>query len=537
MVVAVKNGVDLATKAARYFPTDADPIPVPNLSVLSEGDRKALSKVVEAAKLMDEIFLRQVWEGNASMREELRAQPESRNLLRYFSVNQGPWDRLDENEPFIEGVPTKRDGATYYPSDMTRDEFELWVSTLSSEDKANAQGFYHVIRRDAKGLLTAVPYCKEYAEFLRPAAAHLREAVELVSDTSLATFLGAIADAFENNDYEKSDSAWVDVGASSPLEITIGPYEVYEDSLFDAKAAFVAYIGITDTDSTNKLARFSDLMQELEDNLPVDPQFRNPTLGEGRLITVVNQVYAAGDCAGVQTAAYNLPNNEKVIHEKGSKMVILKNVQERKFEKILLPIADLAICASQRPHVTFDAFFTHILAHEMCHTLGPHLITGPDGEKRAVRECLQETFSTIEEAKADILGLWTLQYQIDRGMISADFMLPLYVTFLASSFRSIRFGLDEAHGKGQAIQLTYMLQRGAVTYDPATCKYSVLVDKMPAVVTDLARTILTLQGTGDKAGTQQLMDSLGVLTSEVAQTLSGLTKNCIPVDIQRLCLL
>eukprot|EP00124_Ichthyophonus_hoferi_P000691 Ihof_evm20s27 gene=Ihof_evmTU20s27 len=482
MTATVKEGVNLTAKAARYIPTSVDPMELPDMSFLDCSDEDALVKLVEASKYINEIYIRQVWSGNVALREELEQGCDA-DLLNYFKINGGPWDRLDFNEPFIADVPTKPPTSNFYPEDMDKEEFNAWIATLSDEDKAKARGFYHVIRRDPMTCeLYLVPYSEEYKEFLVPAAQSLREAAELVTDASLARFLRLSAEAFLNNNYSASDAAWVDVSADSPLEVTIGPYEVYEDTLFAYKSAYEAYISIRDREATAKIAHLADLMQELEDNLPVDPKYRNPKLGDARLIVVVNQLCNGGDVTGPQTAAYNLPNNEEVINEKGSKMVILKNVQERKFKKILLPIANVSIPADQRDSVSFDAFFTHILAHEMCHTLGPKFYTGPDGEKRPVREALEELHSTIEEAKADILGLWSLQYQIDKGLIDSNFTKPLYTTFVASSFRSIRFGLDEAHGRGQALQLTYMMKHGAVIYEPITRTFRVNFEKMPKVV-------------------------------------------------------
>ncbi|HVF88740.1 MAG TPA: hypothetical protein VNH22_01660, partial [Blastocatellia bacterium] len=356
------SAATLAAKIKRFAPTAVSA----DLSGLEAGDRKALDKIIQASELLDPIYLRQVWSGNVALNKKLKADttPEGRLRFHYFLINMGPWDRLDKNEPFVEGAPHEKPSrGSFYPEDMTREEFEKWVAGLPEDEKARATGFFHVIRRGADGKLKNVPYSQEYREFLEPAAKLLREAAALATNRTLKDFLSKRADAFLSNDYYASDVAWMDL--DSPIEVTIGPYETYEDELFNYKASFEAFITLRDQSESDKLAKFSGYLQEIENNLPIDPRYRNPKLGAAAPIRVVDEVFASGDGnRGVQTAAFNLPNDEKVVQEKGSKRVMIKNVQQAKFDKVLVPISNLLIAPSDRKNISFDAFFTHILAHE-----------------------------------------------------------------------------------------------------------------------------------------------------------------------------
>jgi hypothetical protein len=523
----VKPETTLAAKIRRFAPT----VITDDVSSLSAGDRRALLKIIAAARLLDPIFLRQVWSGNEALQKKLERDltPAGRERLHYFRINNGPWSRLDGNEPFIEGVPREKPpGANFYPEDMTKEEFNAWSQTLPLEARERALGFFYTIRRDAGGKLKVVPYSQEYSEFLVPAAKLLREAAALTTNETLRNFLTKRADAFASNDYYASDVAWMELDA--PIELTIGPYETYEDELFSYKAAFEAYVTLRDEAESQKLAKFSQYLQELEDNLPIDARYRNPKLGAASPIRVVNEVYASGEGnSGVQTAAYNLPNDERVVKEKGSKRVMLKNVQEAKFKQTLIPISKVVLSAADQRDVSFEPFFTHILAHELMHGLGPHNIT-VDGQETTVRKQLKELSSAFEEAKADITGLWALQYLMDKGVVDKKTERALYTTFLASAFRSVRFGITEAHGRGIALQFNYLMDEDAFRYDERTSIFSVNPLKIKDAVRKLTREIMTVQAEGSYDKAKAMLDKYGVIRPAMQKALDHLTN--VPVDIE-----
>jgi hypothetical protein len=499
-------------------------------SGLSAGDRKALAKLVDAAKILNFVFMDQLWSGDRALYASLQKDttPLGKARLHYFWLNKGPWSDLDGHTAFIPGVPERKPlGANFYPENMTREEFEAWSKKLSPAERQQAEGFFTVIRRDAKGGLTMVPYSQAYAADLEKAAGLLREAASLTDNASLKKFLTLRADAFHSNDYYASDIAWMDLDA--PLDITIGPYETYNDELFGYKAAFEAYITIRDDQETNRLKIFATRLQDVENNLPIDPKYRNPKLGAAAPIRVVNEVYAAGDGAhGVRTAAFNLPNDERVVHEKGSKRVMLKNIQEAKFNTILKPIAARVLAKPAQGDLSFDYFFMHILAHEMSHGIGPHQIE-VNGRATTPRQEMKELYSAIEEAKADVTGLFMLQYLFDHGMAhSPKAEHELYSTFLASAFRSLRFGLTEAHGKGMALQFNYLSDKGAFVANPDGT-YSVDFTKIKGAVRDLAHDLLTLEATGDYAGAKKMLDTLAVVRPGMQHAIDGL--KAIPTDI------
>ena len=518
----------LEAMTARFAPVDI----AADVAALPAGERQALAKLVDAARVMDALFLRQAWAGNESLLLRLLEDrsPLGQARLRYFLINKGPWSRLDHNRPFIDGVPAEKPGeANFYPAGASKAEVERWIGTLPEVEQAKARGFFTTIRRTAPGSASPfqlVPYSLEYQGELGEAARLLREAAALTSQPTLKRFLETRAAAFLSDDYYASDVAWMELDAS--IEPTIGPYEVYEDEWFNYKAAFEAFITLRDDGETAKLARFGSELQDIENHLPIDPALRNPALGALAPIRVVNVVFAAGDGnRGVQTAAFNLPNDERVIREKGSKRVMLKNVQEAKFRLVLQPIATVALAPADQRKVSFEAFFTHILMHELMHGLGPHDIA-VGGTKTTVRQALKETYSAIEEAKADISGLWSLQYLVDKGTLPAAIADSMYDTFLASAFRSIRFGISEAHGRGIAIQLNYLLDKGAVTV-AADGTFAVAPSKVRGAVEGLTREIMTLQASGDYARAKAMIDTLGVVRPEVQRVLDRMTD--VPVDI------
>ncbi|HEX6046088.1 MAG TPA: hypothetical protein VFZ22_16465 [Pyrinomonadaceae bacterium] len=525
---AQNNGdADLARKIARFAPTEL----TADVSKLSPKDRQALDKIIAAAKLLDPLFLRQVWSGNEALEKKLQADKSAagRQRLHYFYINDGPWSRLDSNEPFIEGVPREKPPqANYYPDDMTKDEFNAWVQTLSEADKQKATGFFYLIRRGADKKLTMVPYSQAYKDILDPAAKLLREAAALTTNATLKNFLNKRADAFGSDDYYASDVAWMDLDA--PIDLTIGPYETYEDELFSYKAAFEAYVTLRDDAETAKLAKFSSHLQELENNLPIDRKYRNPKLGAASPIRVVNEVFGSGEGnSGVQTAAFNLPNDERVVQEKGSKRVMLKNVQDAKFNKTLVPISRVVLDPSEQSALAFDSFFTHILCHELMHGLGPHNIKVNGGDT-TVRKQLKELYSAIEEAKADVTGLWALQFMIDRGIIDKSMERTLYTTYLASMFRSVRFGITEAHGRGVALQFNYLTDEGAIKFNEAKGTFSVDHAKIKDAVRKLTHDLLMVEAEGSYEKAKSMLDTLAVIRPPMQQALDRLKD--VPVDIQ-----
>ena len=511
--------------AARFAPVDLGA----DISTLPANERQALARLVSAARVFDALYLRQMWAGNESLLLTLLMDQSELGLerLHYFLLNKGPWSRLDDNKAFVPGVPAKPAQANFYPAGASRDEVDAWLKTLPPADRTRATGFFTTIRRDVSGRLMAVPYSVEYQGELAEVAGLLREAAALTAQPTLEAYLTARADALISNDYYASDVAWMEIDAS--IEPTIGPYEVYEDEWFNYKAAFEAFITIRDDAETAKLERFGGELQEIENNLPIDPKFRNPKLGALAPIRVVNTVFSAGDGnRGVQTAAFNLPNDERVVSEKGSKRVMLKNNQEAKFRMVLQPISKVALAVGDQGGVAFDAFFTHILMHELMHGLGPHNIT-VGGRTTTVRQELKETYSAIEEAKADISGLFALRFLVDRGTLDTSLTRTMYTTFLASIFRSLRFGINEAHGRGVAIQLNYFLDHGGVSV-AGDGTFAVNPGRIHQNVIDLTREIMTLQALGAHEEAVQIIQRLGVVRPPVQAVLDKLTD--VPVDIE-----
>ena len=531
----VPDRAQLEKMSARFAPTRIQV----DISGLSAGNRQALGKLIEAARILNNIYMRQLWSGNQALYARLQKErtPLGRARLHYFWINKSPWDDLNDFKAFIPGVPERKPlGGNFYPEDMTREQFESWVKTLAKKDQEQARGFFTVIRWQAKGKLGWVPYSQQYRPELEHAAALLRQAATLTDNSSLRKFLMSRAAAFLSNDYYPSDLDWMDL--DSPLDITIGPYETYSDELFGYKAAFEAYVNLRDEKETQKLAAFAQHLQEIENNLPEAPQYRRAQLGALAPIRVVDEILSAGDGAhGVQTAAYNLPNDERVVQQKGSKRVMLKNIQEAKFQTVLVPISKRVLAVDEQKDVSFEMFFTHTVAHELMHGLGPQQ-TKVQGRDTSPRQELKELYAAIEEAKADVTGLFALQYMMDHsqqmglgGVLPSDpaAQRQLYTTFLASAFRSIRFGLNEAHGRGTAVQLNYLLDKGGFVVN-RDGTFSVDMNKVKDAVRDLDSQFLTIEAEGNYAGARQMLEHYGVIRPEVQRSLDRL--HDIPVDIE-----
>ncbi|GAN06620.1 DNA mismatch repair protein MutT [Mucor ambiguus] len=505
-----------------------------DLSHLSTQEHAALKHLVKAGKYIDQLYMRQAWAGNEELRKKLHAEG-NKELITLFEMYKGPWAREDDNVPFVDGAPERPEGGNFYPEGMKKADFEAWVETLSPEEQKRAKSYYTLIRKDDHGRFETISYAKAYADLLKPAAEHLREAANELKGVKLADeeqgtrideFLASRADAFETNNYLDSELDWLRLGKSNKLEITIGPYEQYTDGLFTFKSAYEFYIHVRDEHSSKLLEKFSDL-QFVEDRLPIPEKYRNDKLVAAPIV-VVNQLYAAGDVAVPMTAAYNLPNDEEAIKKGGSKLVLIKNVQEGKFEHVLTPIASQVLAKDQLAHLTKDAFTTHVLLHEVCHSNGPHHTLKGD----TVRSKLQEYHSALEEAKADIAALFAADLMVDHGTIDNVTQKEFWVTFLASAFRSIRFGIQEAHGLGQAIQLNYLVEKGGFKCDEKTKLFSVDFEKIRSAVSDLTRDILILQGDGDKTAVDDFVKKYGILHKDTKDALARIDDAGIPVDIR-----
>ena len=521
---ATPGAAELHAMAARFAPVD---IRV-DLAELPSNERQALAAIIHAAQIIDAIYLRQVSPRNESLLLTLLQDhsPLGQARLEYFLINKGPWSELDLNRTFLPGVDERPAQANFYPADASRAAIEAWLNSLSPADHEAAAGFFTTIHRAPGGGFIAVPYALEYQNELSEAARYLREAATLTSQPSLKAFLDKRAAAFVSNDYYDSDMAWMDLDAS--IEPTIGPYEVYADEWFNFKAAFEAFITVRDAAESAKLAHFSSQLQDIEDHLPIDPQYRNPKLGGYAPIRVVNVVYNSGDGNhATQTAAFNLPNDERVVSAKGSKRVLLKNFQRAKYEQVLLPIGARVLAPVDRKQVAFEPFFTHILMHELMHGLGPQAIT-VNGRATTVRQELKELNGTLEEAKADVSGLWALQYLMDKGVLDKRQERATYTTFLASTFRTLRFGLTEAHARGMALQVNNLLDHGAIRI-ARDGTFSLDIAKAKQAVTDLTREIMTLQAHGDYAAARALTERMVVIRPEMRRMLDKLKD--VPVDI------
>ncbi|MGD8412723.1 MAG: peptidase [Candidatus Latescibacterota bacterium] len=522
-------------------------IPV-DRAVLSAPEMDALKKLVQAGGVMDEVFLRQVWAGNVAMRDRLKEASAKGGedgklmgeLYHYFRINFGPWDRLEEDAPFIGTLP-KPPGANFYPEDLSAKQFEDWIAKHPDDAEA-FKSYFTCIRRDGDKL-KAVPYSDEYKPLLGKAAILMNEAADILTDpanqsqfrdgvdyTTLAAFLRSRAAAFGSNDYFQSDMDWMDV-KDNIIDVTIGPYEVYEDNLFGYKAAFEAFIAVKHPEDSRQLADLKDFLPGMEMNLPILEEHKNPDRGTESPISVVDVVFVGGDSkAGVQTIAFNLPNDERVREAKGSKKVMLKNFNRAKFDKILVPIADTVLDPSQRDMIDFDIFFSNVLLHELSHGLGPGDITLPDGTETTVNQALKTLYSSMEEAKADIMGLYNTAYLVQQGYFPKEHEMKAYVNFLPGFFRAIRFGATSAHGKANMMEFNYMKEKGGIEYVAGSDRFRVNLDKMPGAVRSMTHDLCTIQATGDYAAAEAFIAKYGTMVPEVQKQLDKMGH--IPTDIE-----
>lgn len=488
-----------------------------DISHLNEQQHEMLKLLIQASEIMDDLFWQQAY-GN---RSAFLASIDDAEVRNFADINYGPWDRLDGDKTFIKGFDEKPLGARFYPADMSKEEFEAW-------SEPGKRGLYSVVRRNDKGELHLHHYSEEYAEELTQAADLLRQAAELASDPEFANYLRLRAGAFLSNEYQVSDLAWMDM-KNNPIELVIGPIETYEDQLYGYRAAFESYVLIKDLAWSERLARFAAYLPDLQKNLPVADEYKTESPGSDADLNAYDVIYYAGHSnTGSKTIAINLPNDEEVQLRKGTRRLQLKNAMRAKFDKILVPIADVLIDKSQRQHITFDAFFANTMFHEVAHGLG---IKNTINGKGTVRESLKEHASALEEGKADILGLYMVQQLRAKGEISEGSLMDNYVTFLAGIFRSVRFGASSAHGKANMVRFNYFAEQGAFSRDETTGAYKVNVPEFEQAVEGLSRLILSLQGDGDYDGVGELLNTKGIITEQLQADLDRLGDADIPVDI------
>lgn len=508
----INNTADVASKVNEFesFSLTAD------LAGLTENQLKMIPILIDVAVIMDNIFWQEAYGDKSKLLSSLRSDAEK----KFVHINYGPWDRLRENEPFLGGVEEKPAGAQFYPVDMTKDEFEAW----DNPDKA---GSYSFVKRNENGDLYLIPYHEVFSEEVKKASDLLLQAADLAEDKGLKKYLKLRAAALLTDEYQESDMAWMDM-KDNVLEMVVGPIEVYEDQLFNYRAAHEAYVLIKDKSWSERLSKYAAFLPQLQEGLPVPVEYKQESPGTDSELNAYDVVYYAGDCnAGGKTIAINLPNDEEVQLSKGSRRLQLKNAIRAKYDKIMVPMAELLVAESQREHVTFNAFFSNTMFHEVAHGLG---IKNTINGKGTVREALMEKGSALEEGKADILGLYMVTKLHELGEIEGELM-DYYVTFMAGIFRSVRFGASSAHGKANMIRFNYFKSMDAFSFDEATGAYSVNFDNFQNAMNTLSAKILTLQGNGDYDGVTQLFDNMGNVGPELQAALDRVNEAGIPRDI------
>ncbi|MAY83882.1 MAG: Zn-dependent hydrolase [Flavobacteriales bacterium] len=486
-----------------------------DISQLEEHHKQMIPLLIEAADIMDKLF----WEVSGGSEIKAAVADADEATKKFFEINYGPWDRLANNEPFIDGVGEKPAGANFYPSDMSKEEFE-------NADLADKKSLYTLLRRGVTGELMTIPYHEAFKEDVTKAADLLLQASELAQNEAFKNYLKLRAEALLTDEYYESDLAWMDM-VDNKMDIIIGPIENYEDQLFGYKAAHESYILVKDMEWSKRLAKYASMLPELQKNLPVDQKYKSEKPGTDSQLAAFDVIYYAGDCnSGSKTIAVNLPNDEKVQLEKGTRRSQLKNAMRAKFDKILLPISKVLIDPSQRDYITFDAFFANTMFHEVAHGLG---IKNTINGKGTVRESLQAHASALEEGKADILGLYMITQLHAKGEISGD-LNEYYTTFMASVFRSVRFGASSAHGKANMIRFNYFQEKGVISKTEAG-HYLIDFDKMEDAMNSLSALILELQGNGDYEGVDKLVNEKAVIGEALQADLDRLSEEGIPVDV------
>ncbi|KIG17186.1 Nudix hydrolase 3 [Enhygromyxa salina] len=518
----------LQAKVAQFQPV----VLQADLSGLAESERAALEELISAARLLDPIFDRQVWAEYPTHAQQLAEAAKAGGELEqlrydYFQIMRAPWDRQDHFAPFAINIPHPP-GAGFYPPGLTADEFRAFTAANPAM-RDELEGLFTLVRRDPKDptKLSAVAYSEAFAEWLEPAAQKLEAAAALTKNASLATFLRSRAAAFRSDDYYQSDKDWMDL--DSDVEITIGPYETYEDELLGLKASFEAFVTVSDPVASKQLGVYKDWLPKMEQNLPVPKEVKTKRGAESP-IRVVDLVFTSGDARkSVQTIAFNLPNDERVRAEKGAKKVMLRNAINAKFDVIMTPIAQRIMNPEQLPLLSQEAFFNEVLFHELSHSLGPAMVK-IDGREVEVRVALGSSYSPLEEGKADVMGAWNVLFMIDKKQFPKAFRDQLLVTYFAGLFRSVRFGVAEAHGKGAAFQINRFLEDGAATFDEATGLFTVDTKKLEKSIETLVHDVVMLQHNGDKPAVDAFLAKYAVMSPPMQAALAKL--DGIPVDIK-----
>ena len=487
-----------------------------DLSHLSDDQKKMVSLLIDASEIMDNLFWQQAFPGN---KESLLSSVEG-DVREFTAINYGPWDRLNNNKPFLTGFEEKPEGANFYPADMSKTEFE-------NADLADKDSLYTLLRRDEQDELITVPYSEAFKDSLTRASDILLEAADLAESQAFAKYLRLRAEAFLSNEYQPSDMAWMEM-TDNDVDVVIGPIENYEDHLYGYKTAFESYVLIKDKAWSERLAKYAEYLPQLQEGLPVEPAYKAEMPGANAQLNAYDAVYYAGHSnAGSKTIAINLPNDEEVQLEKGTRRLQLKNAMQAKFDKILVPIAEQLIVPEQRENITFNAFFANTMFHEVAHGLG---IKNTLNDKGTVRSALKEHASALEEGKADILGLYMVTQLFEQGVLAEGELEDYYTTFMASIFRSVRFGASSAHGKANMIRFNYFADEGAFKRNEKG-QYAIDMDKMRAAMNSLSEKILTLQGDRDYNGVAELVATLGVVSPQLKADLDKLADAGIPVDV------
>lgn len=517
-----------ACKEARQTPSSVSPYQAladqyaeftltTDTSTLTENEKQVIPLLMKAADVMEVIY----WQNAYGNRVALLDTVQDPYLAKYIAINYGPWDRLNGNAPFIPGVQAKPLGANFYPTDMTTEEFEALKDPRKTD-------WYSVLRRDENGNLKVVPFHEAYPAETAQAADLLKQAAALTEDAELKNYLNLRAAALLSDDYLASDLAWMDM-KNNTLDIVIGPIETYEDALFGYKASHSGQVLVKDKDWSKKLALYAGYLPKLQENLPVEAAYKKEKANANPDMNVYEVIYYAGDCnAGSKNIAINLPNDPRVHAAKGSRKLQLKNAMQAKFDNILVPISQLVITPEQQKHIRFDAFFENTMFHEVAHGLG---IKYTLKNKQDIRTALKDNYTSIEEGKADILGLYCITKLAEWNVLENKDLMDNYVTFIAGIFRSCRFGAASAHGKANMMQFAHFIESGAITQDPETGYYTVNFEKMKADITAIAREYITLEGDGNYEKATQLIQEKGIVSPALQKDLDKIANAGIPKDI------